>query len=157
MYKSAALAAVFAVAAFSAALAQTETAPPAETAAPAVEAEELPPLSDAPVINMRRRCNRNAAAMQYYPQRALDRLIGGRALMECGFNAAGEIQTSQVIEEEPVRYGFGDAALNIACRTNLGRPSSDARIFTRHGSDLTYRRWPLSFSLEGQRNAQPAP
>jgi TonB family protein len=149
MHKPIALfAAAIVVVALSAAAAQTETPAPA----PAQESaeREAPPPSDARVVDMERRCA-GRREMRFYPQRALERRLGGQALMECGFNADGEVQTCQVVEESPLDYGFGDAALSIACNTNFLRPNSQARTFTREGSDLTYRRWPVRFQLEGQR------
>ncbi len=49
-----------------------------------------------------------------YPQRAIDETLSGRILIECQVTAQGRMSACIVLNETPVNYGFGDAALKLS-------------------------------------------
>jgi TonB family protein len=51
---------------------------------------------------------------RYYPKDAADQNISGRAILDCDVNAAGTLTDCRTVEETPVGYGFGDAALKLS-------------------------------------------
>lgn len=70
---------------------------------------------------------------RYYPERAQELGIGGKATIECTVSAAS-VLSCIVTDEEPVGYGFGDAALrasrsfSVAPATVDGVPSDGGRV-----------------------------
>jgi TonB family protein len=49
-----------------------------------------------------------------YPQRAIDETLSGRILIECQVTAQGRMSACTVLNETPINYGFGDAALKLS-------------------------------------------
>ena len=70
---------------------------------------------------------------RYYPERAQEREVEGRATIECIVNANGSLACT-VTSEDPPGYGFGDATLRvsrhfrIAPATRDGQATSGGRI-----------------------------
>lgn len=70
---------------------------------------------------------------RYYPDRATERDMEGRATIECIVGADGRLSCT-VVSEDPPGYGFGEATLRaarhfrIAPATRDGVPTSGARI-----------------------------
>lgn len=70
---------------------------------------------------------------RYYPERAQELGIGGSATVECAVSAAGSL-SCDVTAEEPIGYGFGEAALRVARTFRVapamvdGVPSDGGRI-----------------------------
>jgi protein TonB len=70
---------------------------------------------------------------RYYPERALEREVTGRASLDCIVAADGRISCT-VTSEDPPGYGFGEAALRISRhfrmspQTRDGVPTSGGRV-----------------------------
>ncbi|OYW79426.1 MAG: hypothetical protein B7Z26_08115 [Asticcacaulis sp. 32-58-5] len=64
------------------------------------------------------------AALNYYPARALDQEIEGEALVECTFNASGKITACAVLTENPARYGFGQATVDLLVKYARAKPQN---------------------------------
>jgi TonB family protein len=81
--------------------------------------------------DMSRFCARRAnQGPRYYPARAVEENKEGRVLLNCTVGADGKMAACQIEEETPPDFGFGRAALGIACRyrhqPNLQAGSEDA-------------------------------
>lgn len=80
---------------------------------------------------------------RYYPERARDREVEGRTMLECLVAADGRLSCS-VISEDPPGYGFGEASIRlsrhfqVAPATRDGVPTSGGRM-----------RVPIRWRLEG--------
>jgi TonB family protein len=74
------------------------------------------------------------AISRRYPERALERGVSGRALLECAVAGSGALQDCRVVSETPKEQGFGDAALAMAWdfkmkpRTVAGEPVEGAHV-----------------------------
>jgi TonB family protein len=52
--------------------------------------------------------------LSYYPHRARDLNLPGKAVINCAVTEAGGLQDCRVVSEEPTDFGFGEAALQLA-------------------------------------------
>ncbi|WAC48474.1 energy transducer TonB [Asticcacaulis sp. SL142] len=83
------------------------------------------------------------AALSYYPKRALDGEVEGEALVECTFNALGKITACAVLSENPAKYGFGQATVNLLVAHARAKPQT-ANGALRDGDKMKIRyRWSL--------------
>ena len=124
------------------ATAQETTSEPAQDSAPpapSAEPVERAP-ADAPVTDMAAWCaNRDAAAIRYFPHRALERHQSGRVRLDCVIGENAKAASCQVISEEPAGFQFAEAAFNIACQFRFEEDrASTMRYYTdeagrRHG------------------------
>jgi TonB family protein len=62
-----------------------------------------------------------ATLSQHYPVRAQFRNTDGRAVIECRVLADGNLSACVVIEQTPIDFGFGDAALSLARHFQLAK------------------------------------
>jgi len=60
-----------------------------------------------------------------FPQRALDRGVGGSATIECTVTPNGRPEGCRVVSEEPSGMGFGAAAIRIVQRGQLSPRTVD--------------------------------
>ena len=60
-----------------------------------------------------------------FPQRALDRGVGGSATVECTVTPSGRPEDCRVVSEEPSGMGFGAAAVRIVQRGQLSPRTVD--------------------------------
>ncbi|MBK1968261.1 energy transducer TonB [Brevundimonas diminuta] len=60
-----------------------------------------------------------------FPQRALDRGVGGSATVECTVTPSGRPEACRVVSEEPSGMGFGAAAVRIVQRGQLSPRTVD--------------------------------
>ena len=51
---------------------------------------------------------------RYYPKSAAERSIPGRAILDCDISGAGALEHCRVVEETPVGFEFGEAALKLS-------------------------------------------
>jgi protein TonB len=71
--------------------------------------------------------------MDFYPESALARGLGGRVVLSCLVSESGKLDC-QVIEETPEGKGFGRAAIQasskfkVAPQTENGKPTSGGRL-----------------------------
>lgn len=81
---------------------------------------------------------------RYYPGRALDIRLEGRAVIRCDVSAVGLVESCEVIYENPVDMGFGAAAVRLSAsfrmrpQTRDGSPVSGAKVTI----PLIFRIWP---------------
>ena len=70
----------------------------------------------------------------FYPRAAGEAGLGGRAVVYCVVSVEGALTGCGILSEDPVGYGFGDAALKIATLFQMrpmridGRPVGGGRI-----------------------------
>lgn len=137
--------------------AQDEVATPMPHAAPGAA------YPDIPEVDMARHCTRIRRARTpvpyLYPSRALDVGRSGAALLDCVIGEDGRMQTCQVLQEEPQRFGFGDAAVNIACHfradpatiadhQTTSQMPADTRFYRRNAEGEPWRaRVPIRFDV----------
>lgn len=79
-------------------------------------AQDFAPPTGAEAVDMQRFCARTEGQARFFPRRALERGRSGVAAIDCALNEEGSLQTCVIIDEAPTGFGFGDAALRIACR-----------------------------------------
>ncbi|HJS79128.1 MAG TPA: energy transducer TonB [Vitreimonas sp.] len=110
--------------------------------APAETSADPPPVSDAPVIDMQRYCNRYDVRnrSRYYPNEALRNRVSGQVVLDCVLNDDDTTRSCQVVSEEPQHRGFATASLVMVCRW----PVTEARlrqmqVYERDG-ERRYRR-----------------
>ena len=78
-----------------------------------------PAPSDAPVVAMAHYCNRHSVRRRrmLYPSRAMWNDIEGRVTVDCALSDEGRPTHCQVVSEQPVGWGFGEATLVLVCRS----------------------------------------
>jgi TonB family protein len=57
---------------------------------------------------------------RYYPEKAARDEVEGRATLSCDVSAEGTLAGCKVISEDPVGYGFGDAAMGLSPLFRMG-------------------------------------
>jgi len=62
-----------------------------------------------------------------YPAKAREKGLAGRAMLDCAFAADGTLTDCAAVEEGPVGYGFGAAALDLSRRFAAPRTLADGR------------------------------
>ncbi len=74
-------------------------------------------------IDMIAHCaGRNTQELRYYPRRALDIGQEGRVVLDCVVpNDGGRPSPCRIAAETPEDFGFGEAALGIACALSMER------------------------------------
>lgn len=82
--------------------------------------------------------------VRFYPKRASDQGVSGRAILDCDVSASGFMEQCRVVEETPLGYGFGEAALNLSGRFRMNPKAVDL-------SDPVHRRGvvPVTFGFAG--------
>lgn len=81
-------------------------------------------------------------ASEYYPRRAVAARVNGHVVLDCVAKANGRLTRCSVLEESPVGWRFGDAAILLAAwyqmkpQTDDGRPVAGAHV-----------RFPIDFGL----------
>lgn len=124
-----------------------------------------PPSTSAPgasgnqAIGMAEFCGERRHARRYYPQEAMRRGIEGRAQLDCSLNADSSLAACVVSEESPQHFGFGEAALKVACEHPPDHSTSDDEegpiYYTPAGSEARYVRWTVHFSMRGDSSLAP--
>ena len=117
-----------------------------------------PAFPDIPEVDMANLCRSHSGRQRYYPPRALSNGVEGRVVLDCVIRENAP-RTCQVLYESPDSYGFGDAALRIACHFRVDEPGSDegepsgnlpreARFYRRRAEGEPWRaRVPIRFQL----------
>ncbi|MGE0740136.1 MAG: TonB family protein [Hyphomonadaceae bacterium] len=149
-------AAIFSVAGSAIAQDSESDAPPAPAPAPG------PAYPDIPEVDMTALCPDVLERRPlFYPERALRQEQPGFVLLDCTIGDDGRMQTCQVLQERPRRFGFGRAAIQIACNFHIdpativegeagrGLPAG-TRYYKRQGEGEPWRvRVPTNFRLSG--------
>jgi protein TonB len=78
---------------------------------------------------------------RYYPERAQEREVEGRATVECIVGADGRLSCT-VTSEDPPGYGFGDATLRVTRHFRIA-PSTRDGVATSGGRIRRTVRWQL--------------
>lgn len=106
-------------------------------AASAADSQSSPPFQRLPTP---------AEMARYYPQRALDVGMDGRAVIICTVSSSGALRNCSVASEIPAGFDFGAAALKLTQFMEIGpnapsgQPTAGARITI-----------PLAFTTDGLR------
>lgn len=137
------------------------TAALAVVALAVAHAQDLPtpPPADARVYDMAQMCPENEPFRRYYPERALRSLTNGRATVDCVLNADRRVTSCQIVDEEPRRTGFGEAAINLMCHSAsaaYSRPVPEDSSWLYTDANGVHRvRAPINFNLEGGSRESP--
>lgn len=89
---------------------------------------------------------------RYYPSRARDMEIEGRAEIECTATPTGHATDCVVLSEEPAGMGFGEATVRASRKFRV-------RPFSARGEPVTGQRVviPMSWKLTGATRRTPGP
>ncbi|WP_082765509.1 MULTISPECIES: TonB family protein [unclassified Phenylobacterium] len=82
---------------------------------------------------------------RFYPVEAARRETEGRAVIVCGVNGEGTLVDCKVVEEAPVNFGFGEAALKLSTRFRMTPTTADGQSVA--GGTV---RIPLRFAVPGR-------
>jgi TonB family protein len=96
-------------------------------AAPPADPNALPPLAERVMGMIRSAANPD----DYYPATAKHERVTGYAVVEVDVDALGQLVDARVLEVEPTdpRFGFADAALQVARNTKYGAPYQQPSTF----------------------------
>ena len=118
-----------------------------------------PAFPDVAEIDMAALCGEGTGLPErFYPPRALSRGRSGDVVLDCVVTDTATLATCQVLYEAPTRFGFGDAAVRIACHFRLepavvvdGEPSGQlpqsSRFYRRNNNEPRHARIPIRFRL----------
>jgi hypothetical protein len=118
-----------------------------------------PAFPELPEVDMVALCERLGRHQRYYPPRALSRGRRGDVVLDCVPGDDTRMSTCQVLYEDPPDFGFGDAALRIACHFRIdpatiedGGPVAelppDARFYRRNAEGEPWHvRLPVRFRI----------
>jgi protein TonB len=67
----------------------------------------------------------DSGQLRFYPPKALEAGIQGRAVIECVVTGDGGLAQCVVIEETPAGYGFGEATIRVAAQFRMKPVSYD--------------------------------
>jgi periplasmic protein TonB len=98
--------------------------PPAAVASPARGETAVEPAA-APTKPVWLRKPKGEDIARVYPARALRETKSGAAVMRCGVTADGRQSDCTVIAEDPVGWGFGEAALRLVPLFKMRLPTKD--------------------------------
>ncbi|MGH6949620.1 MAG: TonB family protein [Vitreimonas sp.] len=87
--------------------------PPVEPQATQIASSGPPTFYPVPTIVNPQWVRRPSNLARYYPERALQREVEGRVVLDCGVSVAGALNCA-VVSESPANWGFGAAALRIS-------------------------------------------
>jgi TonB family protein len=96
----------------------------------AVEVELIPPPPPPPPVITRPDWLRRPSSedmARYYPERAQEREISGRAALACTVTTRGTLSGCNVASESPSGAGFGEAALRLANRFQMKPQTVDGK------------------------------
>lgn len=97
---------------------------------------------------MTRLCADETGARRFYPERAQERNLNGEAVLDCAVGSDYMLTSCQVVEETPAGYGFGDAALKMACLWRLNaNGTGNSRTYTDEATGEPRIRRPVRFRL----------
>ena len=125
-------------------LAPVDPGPPTPPADPAPPAPPQNPPGP-PVITRPNWLSRPTGEQmaRYYPSRALEREVSGRAVLQCRVTASGQVADCRVAGETPANAGFGEAALKLARYFRMSPQTEDGQPV--EGGSV---RVPLVFKLD---------
>jgi TonB family protein len=83
---------------------------------------------------------------RFYPSRARERVLSGRAVVSCVIAPSGRLADCKAVEEVPAGYGFGDAAVQVAGEYVAGAQGSGR---AREGITGTRVQVPVLFTVQG--------
>jgi hypothetical protein len=64
---------------------------------------------------------------RFYPRRAMQSAIEGYAKVDCAYEPSGRIHSCRAVIEEPTGWGFGAAAVRLACAYRLTETATGGR------------------------------
>jgi TonB family protein len=79
---------------------------------------------------------------RFFPKRAQDESVSGKATIKCGVTAEGLLDRCKVLKEAPKGYGFGEAALAMASTFRMSPKRVDGQVV--EGGQVTI---PLVFNV----------
>lgn len=119
----------------------TRAAPPAESAAPTAAPRSAPGSAPAtPRLTAGVRITHTADPDDYYPAVAKHEKVTGYAIVEVDVDVLGQLVDARVVKVQPAepRFGFADAALQVARSTTFGNP----------GQQVASMRFMVKFDLQ---------